>query len=56
MKFKIVYNMRLAGFLMQKGYVLMNISENEQASGKKVFFFKYTNGIEVDIQKYLNNR
>lgn len=51
-KTKVIYNMRLAGYLMQNGFVLIDIEENNDRSGKKVFFFKETEALNKYIEKY----
>ena len=48
--------MRLAGFLMQKGFVLISIEPNSQDIRKNVFFFKQSIEIKTAISEYLANR
>lgn len=38
-KTKIIYSQRLAGFLMQKGFMLVDIIQNENKPEKHVFVF-----------------
>lgn len=49
-----VYNMRLAGYLMNKGFILVNMLPNEKQLDKNVFYFKNTVQIQQAIQNYLN--
>lgn len=53
-----VFNMRLAGYLMQRGFVLMDIAENRNGSGRKVFYFKESNALQGAIQEWkkINNK
>lgn len=56
MEFKTIFNMRLSGYLMYKGFVLMDIAENTKYKGKKVFYFKRTEELEKTMQEYLESR
>lgn len=56
MSFKTIYNMRMAGYLMTKGFVLLDIRENESLVGKKVFYFKESKELEKAMQEYLRSR
>ena len=38
-KFMVVYSLRMAGYLMMHGFVLMDLREHIDGSGKKVFYF-----------------
>lgn len=56
MEFKTIYNMKMAGYLMLKGFVLLDIATNTNGTGKKVFFFKQSPELEKSMKEYLNNR
>ena len=38
-KFMVVYSLRMAGYLMMHGFVLMDLREHIDGSGKKVYYF-----------------
>lgn len=48
--------MRLAGYLMTKGYILLATAPNEKDTHHNVFYFKDTPQIQDAIQDYLNRR
>jgi hypothetical protein len=50
--FKTIFSQKLAGFLMQKGFVLMDLADSNDNSGRKVFYFKQSNVIEDAIKEY----
>lgn len=54
--FYTIFNMRLAGYLMTRGFVLMNISENRDCTGRKVFHFKESNALHQAISEWKENR
>lgn len=57
MEMQIVYNMRCAGYLMQKGFVLMDMKPDKTSnSGKNVFFFKKTEALTNAMNEYFKNR
>ena len=56
MEFRTIYSMKMAGYLMLKGFVLMDIAENTNGSGKKVFFFKQSDKLEKAMGEFLQNR
>lgn len=49
-----VFSMKLAGILMQKGFVLMDMRPNEKNESKKVFYFKNSIQLDQAIQEYLD--
>lgn len=49
-----VYNQRMAGYLMMKGFVLVNIAPNEKYKGRNVFYFWDSDMIRETIQEYLD--
>ena len=40
-KFMAVFSLRMAGYLMMHGFVLMDLRDHIDGSGKKVFYFIY---------------
>lgn len=38
-KFMAVFSLRMAGYLMMHGFVLMNMKDHYDGSGKKVYYF-----------------
>lgn len=44
-----IYSMKLAGMLMQKGFVLLSMDRNLNGSGRNVFFFNDS----PDLQKFI---
>lgn len=51
-----IYSLRLAGFLMQKGYILIDIKDHRNLPGRKVFYFKDTPQIRDSMREYSNNK
>lgn len=47
-----VFSQRLAGFLMQKGFVLVGIDRSDRNDGRNVFFFKQTQELMEAIDEY----
>ena len=47
-----IFNQRLCGYLMMKGFVLVAMSENHQCAGKNVFFFNDSDDLQKSIQEY----
>ena len=52
MKYKYVFSQRLAGYLMQKGFVLLRMNLNLDDKRKHVFLFKDTSAISEAIENY----
>ena len=51
----IVFNQRMAGYLMQKGYVLLDMQPDiKSTSGKNIFLFKDTPQIRQSMSDYIN--
>lgn len=44
--------MKLAGILMQKGFVLIDMRPNENGSGKNVFFFNDSPELERVVENF----
>lgn len=53
---KCIKNMRLAGYLMQRGFVLVDIAKNTDGSGRNVFFFNDTTELNNAMSKYLREK
>jgi hypothetical protein len=51
-----IYNMRMAGYLMQKGFVLMSMAENRKYEGKNMFIFMNSPQIKEAMQEYLDQQ
>lgn len=50
----IVYNQRMAGYLMQRGFVLIDIQPDLKKTGRNVFFFKDTPQLKSAIDEYMS--
>ena len=51
-KYKIIYNQSLAGFLMMRRFVLINMRPDNQGSGRNVFFFVDSPELQKAINEY----
>lgn len=51
-KMKTIFSMKLAGILMQKGFVLVDMRPNDNGSGKNVFYFNDSPELERVIEAY----
>ena len=51
-KFMVVYSLRMAGYLMMHGFVLMDLREHIDGSGKKVFYFVNSPQLEKAMKEY----
>lgn len=51
-KMKTIFSMKLAGLLMQKGFVLVEMKPNTNGSGKNVFYFNDSPSLEQAISEY----
>ena len=52
----IIFNQRMAGYLMLKGYVLLDMRPDiNSSSGKNVFVFKQTPHTRNSMSDYLNH-
>lgn len=49
---KTIFSQRLAGYLMMRGFVLINIRRNENGSGKNVFYFKDSQELSTAMKDY----
>lgn len=51
-KFYTIFNQMLAGYLMFKGFVLMDISPNRDGTGHNVFHFVNSEALMSTIEEY----
>ena len=51
-----VYTMRLAGYLMQQGFVLLDMKKNYKYPERNVFYFGNTPEIQEKISSYNKER
>ena len=49
-----IFNQKLCGFLMQKGFVLVGMAENKHHVGKNVFFFNESDELHKAIKEFKN--
>ena len=47
-----IYSQRLAGYLMQQGFVLEDLGRNDRNPDKRVFFFKDSEELQKAIKAY----
>lgn len=53
---KTIFNQRMSGYLMMKGFVLADMRPNEDGSGKNVFYFKESNDLLSAMKEYIEIR
>lgn len=51
-KMKTIFSMKLAGILMQNGFVLVDMKPNTNGSGKNVFYFNDSPDLEKIVTQY----
>lgn len=51
-KLKTIFSMKLAGVLMQNGFVLVDMRPNTNGSGKNVFYFNDSPELEKMINQF----
>ena len=51
-KFMAVFSLRMAGYLMMHGFVLMDLREHIDGSGKKVFYFINSPELKKVMEEY----
>lgn len=57
MEFVSIFSLRLAGYLMLKGFVLMSVDENKTLNnGRKIFFFRKSPQIQEAMSEFQRNR
>ena len=52
-KFKYIFSLKLAGFLMMNGFRILRINHNLQKIGKDVYVFEDSKELCVAMEKYL---
>ena len=50
----IVYSQKLTGYLMQKGFVLIDMRTDLKKSGRNIFFFNDTPQLKSAIDEYMS--
>lgn len=55
-KTQIVFNQKLSGYLMLRGFVLVDMRPDTHGSGRNVFFFKDSPELHKAIDDYKNNQ
>ncbi|WP_334305225.1 DUF5659 domain-containing protein [Enterocloster clostridioformis] len=50
----IIYSQKLAGYLMQRGFVLIDMQPDLKKSGRNVFFFMNTPQLKSAIDDYMS--
>ena len=50
----IVYSQKLTGYLMQKGFVLIDMRPDLKKSGRNIFFFNDTPQLKSAIDEYMS--
>lgn len=48
----VIKSMKLAGFLMQKGFVIQKIQDDRNGTGRNVFLFKESDELTNAINQY----
>lgn len=51
---KIIFNQKLAGYLMVQGFILKKMERNEKCPDKNVFIFRQSENLEKTIKEYLS--
>ena len=51
-KMKTIFSMKLAGVLMQNGFVLVDMKPNTNGSGKNVLYFNDSPDLEKIVTQY----
>lgn len=54
-KTKLIYSQKLAGFLMNKGFVLISMIKNDNTK-RNIFVFNESEKLEQAISNYLTNK
>lgn len=53
---KLIFSMKLAGYLMQRGFVLLDMRKNTDQSNRNVFLFNESNELRCAIDDYSKNK
>lgn len=51
---KIIFNQKLAGYLMVQGFILKKMERNEKCPDKNVFIFRQSENLGKTIKEYLS--
>ena len=51
---KIIFNQKLAGYLMVQGFILKKMERNEKCPDKNVFIFRQSENQEKTIKEYIS--
>ena len=51
-KMKTIFSQKLCGYLLMKGFVLVNMSPNKNGNGKNVFYFNDSQDLNQAIEDY----
>lgn len=51
-KMKTIFSQKLAGMLMQKGFVLVEMRQNTNGNGKNVFYFNNSPELDKIVSEY----
>jgi hypothetical protein len=49
-----IYNQRLAGWLMTRGYVLVDMKPNQKYTGRNVFYFVNSVALKNSVDEYFH--
>ena len=55
-KMKTIFNQKLCGYLLMRGFVLVAMCPNNNGNGRNVFHFNDSPELEDAMQDYLNKR
>lgn len=53
---RVVYSQRAAGFLMQKGFVLVKIAPDKYNPNKNIFLFNNTDALDNALKEYASQK
>lgn len=53
-KFKYIFSLKLAGYLMTKGHRILRINHNLNVNDKDVYVFLDTQELRADMSEYTN--
>ena len=55
-KFKYIFSLKLAGYLMMNGFRILRINHNLQKHGKDVYVFEDSEEINKAMEKYTKDK
>ena len=53
---RVVYSQRAAGFLMQKGFVLVKIAPDKYNPNKNIFLFNNSDALDSALKEYASQK